>query len=53
MQALCNLARSYGPIVGRILIIKNLAILGALVYIMAMGSGPFSLGKESKSASAC
>jgi len=31
---------------------KNLAILGALVYIMAMGSGPFSLRKESESASA-
>jgi len=29
---------------------KNLAILGALVYIMAMGSGPFSLGKKSESA---
>jgi putative oxidoreductase len=31
---------------------KNLAILGALVYVMAMGSGPFSLRKESESASA-
>ena len=31
---------------------KNLAILGALVYIMAMGSGPFSLTKESGSSSA-
>lgn len=31
---------------------KNLAILGALVYIMAMGSGPFSLRKESESANA-
>ncbi|HSE02460.1 MAG TPA: DoxX family protein [Burkholderiales bacterium] len=31
---------------------KNLAILGGLVYIMVAGSGPFSLGKEGKSASA-
>lgn len=30
---------------------KNLAILGGLVYIMAAGSGPFSLGKEGKWAS--
>ncbi len=31
---------------------KNVAILGALLYIMAMGSGPFSLRKDSESASA-
>jgi putative oxidoreductase len=31
---------------------KNLAILGGLFYIMAAGSGPFSLGKEGKSAGA-
>jgi len=31
---------------------KNLAILGGLVYIMVAGSGPFSLGKEGKSGSA-
>ncbi|HEX9672266.1 MAG TPA: DoxX family protein [Burkholderiales bacterium] len=31
---------------------KNLSILGALVFIMAAGSGPFSLGKEGKSGSA-
>jgi putative oxidoreductase len=31
---------------------KNLAILGGLAYIMAMGSGPFSLGKEGASKSA-
>ena len=30
---------------------KNLAILGGLVYIMAMGSGPFRVGKESASRS--
>jgi putative oxidoreductase len=30
---------------------KNLAILGGLAYIMAMGSGPFSLGKERASES--
>jgi putative oxidoreductase len=30
---------------------KNLAILGGLAYIMALGSGPFSLGKESTSES--
>lgn len=28
---------------------KNLAILGGLAYVMAAGSGPFSLGKESAS----
>jgi putative oxidoreductase len=28
---------------------KNLAILGGLAYIMAMGSGPFSLGREGTS----
>ncbi len=38
--------RAYRPLVGRIPIMKNLAILGALVYIMAMGSGPFSLKSE-------
>jgi putative oxidoreductase len=31
---------------------KNLSILGGLVYIMVAGSGPFSLGKEGKSGSA-
>jgi len=31
---------------------KNLSILGALVFIMGAGSGPFSLGKEGKSGSA-
>ncbi len=31
---------------------KNLAILGGLVYIMVAGSGPFSLGKGGRSASA-
>jgi putative oxidoreductase len=30
---------------------KNLAILGGLVYIMVAGAGPFSLGKEGKSES--
>lgn len=46
MQALCNLAKGYGPLVGRILIMKNLSILGALVFIMGAGSGPLSLKKE-------
>jgi len=32
--------------------LKNLAILGGLAYIMAVGSGPFSVTKESESASA-
>jgi putative oxidoreductase len=31
---------------------KNLAILGGLVYVIAMGSGPFSLGREGESKSA-
>ena len=31
---------------------KNLSILGALVFIMGAGSGPLGLGKEGKSASA-
>jgi putative oxidoreductase len=31
---------------------KNLSILGALVFIMGAGAGPFSLGKEAKSSSA-
>jgi len=31
---------------------KNLSILGALVFIMGAGSGPFSLRKEGKSGSA-
>jgi putative oxidoreductase len=31
---------------------KNLSILGGLAYVMAAGSGPFSLGKEAKSSSA-
>jgi len=30
---------------------KNLAILGGLAYVMAAGSGPFSLGKETTSKS--
>jgi len=31
---------------------KNLSILGALVFIMGAGAGPFSLGKEAKSSNA-
>jgi putative oxidoreductase len=31
---------------------KNVSILGALVFIMGTGSGPYSLGKESPSAGA-
>jgi putative oxidoreductase len=30
---------------------KNLSILGALAYVMAMGAGPYSLGKEHESPS--
>ena len=49
--------KGYGPVVGRILVAPLFLLSGfhkvtGFVYVMAMGSGPFSLRKESGSSSA-
>lgn len=55
MKTLCAFAQNYAPLAGRILIafiflqsgyfVKNLALMGALLCIVGLGSGPLSVGR--------
>ncbi len=61
MNALCKLGETYAPLLGRILIsfvflqsgydkvlnfVKNLTLMGAMLRVIGVGSGPLSLHRR-------